>query len=92
VDFQEVVASDVKTGLSAPDVDEKTVVAIVGLGALFPMARGSKLIEDVAGDIPGRLLVFFPGESDGPNYRLLNARDGWNYLAIAIAPAGREAA
>jgi len=30
-------------------------------------------------------LVFFPGERDGSNYRLLDARDGWNYLATPIA-------
>ena len=38
----------------------------------------------------GRLLVFFPGEVEGNNYRLLDARDGWNYLATPItADKGR---
>jgi len=36
--------------------------------------------------IAGRLLVFFPGEHEGNSYRLLDARDGWNYLAIPITP------
>jgi hypothetical protein len=30
------------------------------------------------------LLVFFPGQFDNNNYRLLDARDGWNYLAVPI--------
>ena len=90
-DFQETVAGQVRSSLSGSDVDDKTVVAIIGVGALFPMARASKLIEDAAPSIKGRLLVFFPGENDGPNYRLLNARDGWNYLAIAITADSGEA-
>jgi hypothetical protein len=90
-DFQESVARQVTETLTDPGADDKTVVSIVGIGALFPMARASKLIEDIAPAIRGRLLVFFPGECDGPNYRLLNARDGWNYLAIAITPVGGEA-
>ena len=90
-DFQDSVARQVTDELTDPAVDDETVVAIVGIGTLFPMARASKLIEDVAASIRGRMLVFFPGESDGPNYRLLNARDGWNYLAIAITPVGGEA-
>jgi len=30
------------------------------------------------------LLVFFPGTKNDNNYRLLDARDGWNYLAQGI--------
>ena len=37
-----------------------------------------------------RLVVFFPGSKDGTNYRLLNARDGWNYLAQAITLHGER--
>jgi hypothetical protein len=28
--------------------------------------------------------VFFPGEVEQNNYRLLNGRDGWNYHAVLI--------
>jgi len=36
--------------------------------------------------VEGRLLVFFPGEYHPENhtYRLLDARDGWNYLAVPL--------
>src|ERR1035438_2452712 len=41
----------------------------------------TKLLEPA---IKGRLAVFFPGTYDQNNYRLLDARDGWNYLAVPI--------
>ena len=34
--------------------------------------------------IQGRLAVFFPGAYAQNHYRLLDARDGWNYLAVPI--------
>ena len=51
----------------------------------------SALFERVNDAIAGRLLVFFPGEVEGNSYRLLDARDGWNYLATPItAEKGRS--
>jgi len=44
----------------------------------------------VEADIRGRLLVFFPGVYEQDNYRLLDARDGWNYLAIPITASDVE--
>ena len=40
----------------------------------------------------GRLLVFFPGVYEQNNYRLLDARDGWNYLAFPITASEGEVA
>ena len=42
------------------------------------------LHQRVADRIGGRFLVLFPGSYERGNYRLLDARDGWNYLAIPI--------
>jgi hypothetical protein len=42
------------------------------------------VLKEVVKDIRGRLVVFFPGEYEDNNYRLLDARDGWNYLAVPI--------
>jgi hypothetical protein len=78
------VATQIKEGLTSSDVDENTVVAVSGLASLFGLTRVSVLIEKVIPDLRGRLLVFFPGQHDGSNYRLLDARDGWNYLAVPI--------
>jgi hypothetical protein len=33
-------------------------------------------------------MVFFPGKHEQSNYRLLDARDGWNYRAILIEAEG----
>ena len=64
--------------------DERGVVALTGVASLYGFLRISHLIRKVEPRIRGRLVVFFPGTKDGTNYRLLNARDGWNYLAQAI--------
>ena len=84
VDFSDFVAEQVRQVFNQPEVDENTVVALVGLASLFGLARVAELIAKVDSEIPGRLLAFFPGQRDGPNWRLLNARDGWNYHAVPI--------
>jgi hypothetical protein len=63
-----------------------TVVALLGVGTLFGIARVSAVVEHIKDAVPGRLLVFFPGEHhpDTHSYRLLDARDGWNYLAVPL--------
>lgn len=66
----------------------ETVVAVLGVGSLFGLARVSTIVEGLKDAIPGRLLVFFPGEytPGDHNYHLLDARDGWNYLAVPLLP------
>ena len=83
-DFSDAVAERVRTVLTQTDVDEDTVVALMGLASLFGLARVAELISKVDADIRGRLLAFFPGQRDGASWRLLNARDGWNYHALPI--------
>lgn len=82
--FAGSVEQAVRGVLTSPDVDQDTVVAIFGVASLFPMARVSTLIQRAAQDVRGRLLVVFPGAFEHGNYRLLDARDGWNYLAVPI--------
>lgn len=65
------------------------VVGLLGAGTLFGLGdtvKVSALLNKVNDSIAGRLVVFFPGEHEGNSYRLLDARDGWNYLAIPITP------
>ena len=64
--------------------DENDVVALGGIASLFGFTRVSSLVQAVAGAVPGRLLVLFPGEYENNSYRLLDARDGWSYLAVPI--------
>ena len=66
------------------EADEKTVVGVMGLGSLFGLYSVSALLEGVNDRVSGRLLAFFPGVRDGNNYRLLDAKDGWSYMAIHI--------
>ncbi|RVA26740.1 DUF1788 domain-containing protein [Mesorhizobium sp. M7A.F.Ca.US.001.01.1.1] len=60
------------------------VLALDGCGSLFGIVRVSALISKIADTIPGRMLVAFPGKHAAGVYRLLDARDGWNYHAIPI--------
>ena len=91
-DFAADLAERIRAKLTAVDVDENTVVGLVGAGSLFGLGavRLSRLVEEVEPAIRGRLVVFFPGERDGNNYRLLDARDGWSYLALAIDETERD--
>lgn len=83
-EFSGDLAERVRAVLTAPGVNENTVVALFGVGSLFGLTRVSQLLKHVERDIRGRLIVFFPGQFEGNNYRLLDARDGWNYLAVPI--------
>lgn len=68
--------------------DENTVLALTGVASLYGFLRVSELIRAVEQAIRGRLVVFFPGTRNENNYRLLDARDGWNYLAQGITLHG----
>jgi len=83
-DFVQHAAGRLREALTADDVDEDTVVAVHGVACFFGFTRVSLLLKEVVKDIRGRLVVFFPGEHENNNYRLLDARDGWNYLAVPI--------
>ena len=83
-EFAECVAGRVRALLEKPDVTKSSVVAIFGVGALYGFTRVSRVLKLVEPSIRGRLVVFFPGTYDQNNYRLLDARDGWNYLAVPI--------
>lgn len=61
-----------------------SVVAVTGLATLFDFMRVSKLTSQVEDNVIGRLLIFFPGEYAGNVYRFMDARDGFNYMAVPI--------
>lgn len=67
---------------------ENDVVAVMGLASLYGFVRVSELIRAVEQSIRGRLVAFFPGTKNENNYRLLDARDGWSYLAQGISVHG----
>jgi hypothetical protein len=88
--FGDYLAHRVIEQLVAPDVDDQTVVAILGAAGLFGVYRVSYLLGQIQARIRGRLLMFFPGDLRGNNYRLLDGRDGWNYMATAITASEDE--
>ena len=68
---------------NAVDCD-KTVFAITGTMGIYDLTFISDVFEDLHKDTPGSLLLFFPGEKEGNIYKFLNARKGWNYMAVPI--------
>lgn len=90
-EFLDALIGEVRAELSAVNVDDQTVVGLLGAGTLFGLGeqiRTSALLDRVSDAITGRLLVLFPGHHEGNNYRLLDAKDGWNYLATPITATG----
>ena len=86
--FQNIVTRRLRAELEA--CDQNTVVALMGVASLYGFMRVSELIRSVEQSIRGRLLVLFPGTKNENNYRLLDARDGWNYLANSITLHGGD--
>lgn len=88
--FFKVLAAEVREQLEE-HFDPDGVVGLLGAGTMFGLGdsvKVSALINAVNGSIAGRLLVFFPGHHEHNSYRLLDARDGWDYLATPITTEG----
>lgn len=87
-EFKPHVADTLRSAVSS--AGENTVTAVTGIASLYGFVQISDLIHKVENDVKGRMVVFFPGSKEGSNYRLLDARDGWNYLAHSITdhPSG----
>lgn len=84
--FEAELVANIREKLSATPDD--TVVGLVGIGSIFPFVRASSVIKAIDGEVCGRLLVLFPGLHDPEthSFRLLDARDGFNYRARVIDP------
>jgi hypothetical protein len=89
-EFTNFVAAHIHQTLSR--ANDKSVVGVLGAGSLYGFTRASQVLKLLEPDIRGRLLVFFPGQYESSNYRLLDARDGWNYLAVPITLHGEGGA
>lgn len=83
-EFAEYVAALIREVLEKQEATSTSAVAVFGVGALLGFTRVSRVLKLLEPYIRGRLVVFFPGAFDQNNYRLLDARDGWNYLAVPI--------
>jgi len=83
-EFIPFVIKFLKSELKKTEQDQDTLIAIRDVSALFGFARLSEILKSCDKDFNGRMLIFFPGEFENNQYRLLDARDGWDYLARPI--------
>lgn len=83
-EFAGACASRLIEELTAEGVTDDDVLALHGVGALYGFTRLHFILQKIETHIRGRLVVFFPGTFDQNAYRLLDARDGWSYLATPI--------
>ena len=86
-ELEDLAVKHVREACLREDAGADSVVAVIGLASLFDFMRVSSLIERIEDGVQGRLLVFFPGEYSGQVYRFMDARDGFNYLAVPITSA-----
>nr|WP_269438699.1 BREX protein BrxB domain-containing protein [Halomonas sp. IOP_31] len=82
--YLDYIVNEFERFLDSRNIGENAVVAIQGVGSLFGFLKVKDVVDKLAPQVPGRLLVFFPGSYENNNYRLLDGYDGWNYLAMAI--------
>ncbi len=64
--------------------NENTLVVLKDVSAIYGFIRLSELVNAISNKVQGRLMVLFPGEFTNNQYRLMDARDGWDYLARPI--------
>jgi len=83
-EIETLAADRVRQACGREDADSEGVVAVLGLASLFDFMRVSSLVDRVEDSVRGRLLVFFPGEYQRNIYRFMDARDGFNYMAVPI--------
>jgi len=83
-ELEDLAVERVRQACADEEANPGSVVAVTGLATLFDFMRVSNLIERVEDSVRGRLLVLFPGEFAGNVYRFMDARDGFNYMAVPI--------
>ena len=82
--YLQFITGEFEKFLGDNQVDENSVVSLMGIGSLFGFLKIKDVVDKLAPLVYGRLLVFFPGSYENNNYRLLDGYDGWNYLAVPI--------
>jgi len=89
-EFMQAIVARIRAALAELPDPDNSVLAVYGIASLFGFLKISETLPLVEGDVKGRLLVFFPGVYEQNNYRLLDARDGWNYLGYPITASDVE--
>lgn len=82
--FAHSAANIILEALKRPEHTDREIVGVIGTASLFGVVSLSDVLARVEHAIRGRLAIFFPGRSRDGRYRLLDARDGWDYHAVPI--------
>ena len=83
-EFKAACVARLRQALTSEGLDDDSVLAVHGAGGLYGFTFLHEVLKAVETEICGRVVVFFPGSYDQNTYRLLDARDGWNYMATPI--------
>ncbi len=78
------IATTIEAALSAEDQGPNSILAVHGIASLYGFTSVSDVLSRVEHAIRGRLLIFFPGRVQDGRYRLLDARESWDYHAVPI--------
>jgi hypothetical protein len=81
-DFREYIIQEINKELIQNS--ENTLLVLKDASSIFGFIKLSEVVQDISNKIKGRLMVLFPGEFTNNQYRLMDARDGWDYLARPI--------
>lgn len=82
-DFKEYVLERLNEMMTERN-DEDTLLVLKDVSSIFGFLKLSEVINALSNKIKGRMMVLFPGEYSNRQYRLMDARDGWDYLARPI--------
>jgi len=83
-EFKQFAINFLTKAIEKYETNENTLIAINDISSLFGFSRMSDVVNGCSSAFKGRMLIFFPGEYTKNQYRLLDARDGWSYLARPI--------
>jgi hypothetical protein len=82
-DFKQYVLSELDEALTRRN-EEDALIVLKDVSAIFGFLKLSEVINALSNKVKGRMMVLFPGEFSNNQYRLMDARDGWDYLARPI--------
>lgn len=82
--YLDFLEEDFRAFTEANSPVENAVIGMTSTGSLFGLLRVREATERLAPHAQGRLAAFFPGSYEANNYRLFDAYDGWNYLALPL--------
>jgi len=86
LNFKNYVISFIQQKLNDGSIHDNTIISVTHVSSIFGFLMLHDILKKVteSTEIKGRLLIFFPGEFENNQYRLMDARDGWSYLARPI--------